>query len=109
MIKMVNNQNVKELCLKASNGFKSAEGDFENLERDIRRGMAISTLALVGWITALVIHTFLWSTSFTFFQNTMIGIVSFLIVGVSIISMWIIGGSKYRNQFESFFKEGSEE
>jgi hypothetical protein len=109
MIKMVNNQNVEEICLKASSGFKSSEGNFENLERDIRRGMTISTLAIVGWIAALVIHTFLWSSSFTFFQNTIIGIVSFLFVGVSIISMWMIGGSKYRSQFEEFFKEDSEE
>lgn len=106
---MANNQNVEDICLKASSALKSADGDFENLEKDIRRRMSISTIAIVGWIAAIVTHTFLWSSSFTFFQNTVIGIISFLGVGIAIISMWMIGGSKYCGQFEAIFHDDSKE
>jgi hypothetical protein len=102
MIKMANNQNDEKEGLNENNGLKSEGISAKRFEKDVRNGMIISTFAGISWLSFIIIHTFLWSVSFTFFQNTIIGIFSFLAVSILVMSMWMSGASKYGDKMSTF-------
>ena len=76
-----------------------------NFKRDVRNGITISILAFIGWLVFLIVHTFLWSSNYTFFQNIIIAFISFLIVGALVALMWMTGAKKYGNAMKDVFKE----
>ena len=56
--------------------------------------IAISIIAGIAWLIFILIFTIYWSTDFTTFQNLVITLVSFLIVGALIGLMWVLSGYK---------------
>ncbi len=54
--------------------------------------IVVSILAAVGWLIFILFYSLFWSTEFTFFQNIITTIVSFLIVALLIGLMWVIYG-----------------
>jgi len=56
--------------------------------------IAISILAFIGWCIFILWYTLFWSSSFTLFQNIVIGLISLLIVGGFLGLMWVIWGFK---------------
>lgn len=76
-----------------------------DFERDVRNGIIISVIAFIGWLVAVLVYTFTWSSNYTFFQNIIIAFVSFLIVGALVGLMWMSGAKKYGDMMEGFFKE----
>ena len=64
----------------------------EGMKDDVTKGLKSSMMALiiviVGWIVFISIHSFLWSTSFTFYQNLVITFDSLLVataIGLGLI------------------------
>jgi len=56
--------------------------------------IAVSILAGIGWLVFILVFTIYWSTDFSTFQNLVISVVSFLIVGALIGLMWVLSGYK---------------
>jgi len=68
--------------------------------------IAISILGAIGWLVFFLLHTFLWSPNYTFFQNIVISIFSLLGVGALIGLTWIAWFSRaVEKWFEGVFKE----
>jgi len=64
-------------------------------DHDFPRGrIAVSILAGIGWLVFILVFTIYWSTDFSTFQNLVISVVSFLIVGALIGLMWVLSGYK---------------
>ena len=66
--------------------------DFEGIKDDATKGLKRSFIALFivafGWIIFVSLHSFLWSTSFTFFQNLVITFDSLIVavlIGIGLI------------------------
>jgi len=51
--------------------------------------IVISIFAGISWAIFILLHTIFWSMDFTLFQNIIIGLVSFVIVGGLIGLMWV--------------------
>jgi hypothetical protein len=56
---------------------------------------AISILAFVVWLAFILFYALYWSTGYTFFQNIIVTVVSFLITGGVVGLCWWIWGSRY--------------
>ena len=56
--------------------------------------IAVSITAGIVWLVFILAFTIFWSTDFTTFQNLVITVVSFLIVGALIGLMWVLSGYK---------------
>jgi len=54
--------------------------------------MVISFLGGIVWLIFVLLHSLFWSKDFTLFQNGIIGLVSFLVVGSLIALLWVIWG-----------------
>lgn len=54
----------------------------------------VSIFAGIAWLIFILLFTFFWSTDFTFFQNAIITVVSFLILGAIIGLVWKKWGFK---------------
>ena len=64
----------------------------EGMKDDVMKGLKRSLMALliviVGWLIFISIHSFFWSTSFTFYQNLVITFDSLLVavvIGIGLI------------------------
>jgi hypothetical protein len=54
--------------------------------------VVISILGAIGWLIFILLYSLFWSMDFTFFQNVITTIVSFLIVALLIGLMWVVWG-----------------
>lgn len=54
--------------------------------------IVISIVAVIGWCIFILWYTVFLSGDFTLFQNIVIGLISFLVVGALIGLMWVIWG-----------------
>ncbi|MDH5782119.1 MAG: hypothetical protein OEZ35_00425 [Candidatus Bathyarchaeota archaeon] len=54
--------------------------------------IVISILGGIIWLIFILVHSLFWSNNFTLFQNGIIGLVSFLVVGALIGLLWVIWG-----------------
>jgi hypothetical protein len=66
--------------------------DFKGMKEDATKGLKRSGAVLVavafGWIVFISLHSFLWSTSYTFYQNLVITFDSLIVavlVGIGLI------------------------
>jgi len=64
------------------------EGMMDEMMKGLKRTMMVLLLAVVGWIVFVSLHSFLWSTSFTFYQNIIITFDALLVA--SVIALLII-------------------
>jgi len=44
----------------------------DSLTKGLKRGIAVLVIVAFGWIIFVSLHSFLWSTSYTFYQNLVI-------------------------------------
>jgi hypothetical protein len=64
------------------------EGMKDDVMKGIKHSLIVIVLITVGWIMFISIYSFLWSTSFTFYQNIVITFDSLLlatIIGLAVI------------------------
>jgi ABC-type transporter Mla maintaining outer membrane lipid asymmetry permease subunit MlaE len=54
--------------------------------------IVVSILAGIAWAIFILIHTLFWSDMFNTFQNIVITIVSFIVVGALVGLMWVVWG-----------------
>jgi ABC-type transporter Mla maintaining outer membrane lipid asymmetry permease subunit MlaE len=54
--------------------------------------IVVSILAGIAWAIFILIHTLYWSDMFNTFQNIVITIVSFIVVGALVGLMWVVWG-----------------
>jgi hypothetical protein len=54
--------------------------------------IAASVLLGIGWVLFILWHTAFWSGDFSFFQNIVIALVSFLVAAGLIAVSWIVWG-----------------
>lgn len=54
--------------------------------------IVVSILAAIGWLIFILLYSLFWSIDFTFFQNVITTIVSFLIVALLVGLMWVVWG-----------------
>ncbi|UCC57948.1 MAG: hypothetical protein JSW14_06195 [Candidatus Bathyarchaeum sp.] len=66
--------------------------DFEDIKDDatkgLKRSFAVLFIVAFGWIIFVSLHCFLWSTSYTFYQNLVITFDSLIVavlIGISLI------------------------
>jgi hypothetical protein len=48
------------------------EGMMDEMMKGLKRSIMVLLLAVIGWIVFVSLHSFLWSTGFTFYQNIII-------------------------------------
>jgi hypothetical protein len=64
------------------------EGMKDDMMKGVKRSMIVLLLAVVCWIVFVTAHSFLWSTSFTFYQNLVItcdALLIAMVIGLLII------------------------
>ncbi len=83
---------------KAFDGFVTGDmkKDFNEIKKDATRGFYRSFAALAavafGWIVFITLHCFLWSTSFTFYQNVVITFDSIVAVLIALGLVYEVSG-----------------
>jgi hypothetical protein len=58
------------------------EGMKDDVMKGLKRFMMALLIVIIGWIIFISIHSFFWSTSFTFYQNLVITFDSILVAAV---------------------------
>jgi len=66
-------------------------------DRRVRRLAYASMLAFFVWLVFILLYALYWSTGFTFFQNLVVSVVSFLITAGVVGVLWMVLGMKYAN------------
>jgi predicted membrane channel-forming protein YqfA (hemolysin III family) len=61
--------------------------------------IALTILIGIGWLIFLLLYTLFWSTDFTFFQNIVVTVISFIVAGGFIGLVWIVWGSRWGHIF----------
>lgn len=67
---------------------KDFEGIKEDATKGLKRSLAVLFIVAFGWIIFISLHSFLWSTSYTFFQNLVItfdSLVVAVVIGIGLI------------------------
>lgn len=54
--------------------------------------IVVSILAGIAWAIFILVHTLYWSDMFNTYQNIVITIVSFIVVGALVGLMWVVWG-----------------
>ena len=49
-----------------------------------------SIIAIMAWLVFIALYALFWSTGFTLFQNVIVTIVSLMIAGLGIGSIWLV-------------------
>ena len=57
------------------------EGMKDDVMKGLKRSLVVVILVIIGWIVFISIHSFFWSTSFSFYQNLVITFDSLLVAG----------------------------
>ena len=58
------------------------EGMKDDVTKGLKRSIMVFFIVIVGWIFFISLHSFLWSTSFTFYQNLVITFDSLLVAAI---------------------------
>lgn len=67
---------------------KDFEGMKEDATKGLKRSFAVLGIVAFGWIIFVSLHSFLWSTSYTFYQNIVITFDSLIVavlMGIGLI------------------------
>lgn len=67
---------------------KDFEGIKDSATRGLKRIFAVLFIVAFGWIIFISLHSFLWSTSYTFFQNLVItfdSLIVAILIGIGLI------------------------
>lgn len=61
----------------------------------------LSILAFAAWLVFILFYALFWSRSFSFFQNIIVTIVSFLLMGLLVSLMWFVWGRRFMKPTEA--------
>jgi hypothetical protein len=87
------------------------EGMKDDVMKGLKRSMMVVFLVIVAWIVFISIHSFSWSTSFTFYQNLVITFDSLLVAGaIGLGIVYKISGldemmKKFKGMADKFTKD----
>lgn len=79
----------------------------DELTKGVKRAFAVLLIVAVGWIIFVSLHSFLWSTSYTFYQNIVItfdSIIIAIVIGIALIYK-VSGMGKITKKLSSMTKK----
>jgi len=87
------------------------EGMKDDLMKRLKRSIIVLLLVLIGYIVSISLYSFLWSTSFTFYQNLVITFDALLIAMIiGLVLIYKISGlgemiKKFKGMTAKFTKD----